>query len=116
MQISSTDFLESGVVIGIRTRNSIQRIISQNKPAVCYAYKKRLRDNPNLNGTITVKFSIDEFGKVISAQTVESTMSDLELEETIVGRVRKYKFEKIDIPNDTTTVTYPFVFYRNKNF
>ncbi|MCL2690216.1 MAG: TonB family protein, partial [Chitinispirillia bacterium] len=69
-----------------------------------------LREKPGLNGKITVKFAIDEFGKVIFAQVVETTMNDPELEQIVVARVRSWNFDKIDKPGDVTEVVYPFVF------
>ncbi|MCL2218500.1 MAG: TonB family protein [Chitinispirillia bacterium] len=95
---------------GGRSRASIQRVVMQNMAALRHAYSRRLRDKPGLSGTITVKFSIDEFGRVIYAEMVSSTMSDSELETTVVARVRSWVFEKIDKPGDVTEVTYPFAF------
>jgi len=97
-------------VIGARSKASIQRVVMQNMAPLRYAYSKRLREKPDLSGKITVKFSIDEFGRVLTAQMVESTMSDPDLESTVVARLRSWNFEKIDKPGDITEVTYPFVF------
>jgi TonB family protein len=99
-----------GALTGGRSRASIQRVVMQNMAALRHAYNRRLRENPNLNGRITVRFAIDEFGNVTFAQMVESTLSDPELERTVVERVRTWKFEQIDKPGDITEVTYPFVF------
>jgi len=110
LNVSSPDFLKSGVITGGRSRASIKRIIMQNMPAIRYAYHKRLREKPDLCGKITVKLAIDEFGKVIFAQAVESTIGDSELESTVVARFRSWNFEKIDKPGDITEVTYPFIF------
>jgi TonB family protein len=110
LKVSSPDFLKGGALTGGRSRASIQRVVMQNMAALRYAYNKRLREKPGLTGKITVKFAIDEFGKVIFAQIVESTMSDSELETTVVSRVKSWNFEKIDKPGDVTEVTYPFVF------
>jgi TonB family protein len=110
LNVSSPDFLKGGALTGGRSRASIQRVVMQNMAALRYAYNKRLREKPGLTGKITVKFAIDEFGKVIFAQVVESTMADSELESTVVSRVKSWNFEKIDKPGDVTEVTYPFVF------
>jgi len=110
LKVSSPDFLKGGALTGGRSRASIQRVVMQNMAALRYAYNKRMREKPGLAGKITVKFAIDEFGKVIFAQIVESTMSDAELESTVVSRVKSWNFEKIDKPGDVTEVTYPFVF------
>jgi TonB family protein len=98
------------IVDGARSPASINRVVMQNMAALRYVYNKRLREKPGLAGKITVKFAIDEFGKVISAQIVESTISDSELESTVVSRVKSWNFEKIDMPGDVTEVTYPFAF------
>jgi TonB family protein len=82
----------------------------QNIAALRYAYNKRLREKPGLKGKITVKFAIDEFGKVIFASVVESTMGDSELETIVVDKIKRWVFEKIDKPGDVTEVVYPFVF------
>jgi TonB family protein len=82
----------------------------QNLAALRYAYNKRLREKPGLSGKITCKFAIDEFGKVIFCQVVESTMGDSELESLIAAKIKLWVFEKIDKPGDVTEVVYPFVF------
>jgi len=109
-KVSSPDFLKSVQVTGARSRESIQRVVMQNMAALRHAYNRRLREKPRLQGTITVKFSIDQSGKVISAQVTGSTMNDPELEHIAAERVRSWNFERIDNPGDVTEVTYPFVF------
>jgi len=110
LKVSSPDFLKGGALTGGRSRASIQRVVMQNIAALRYAYNRRVRDKPGLAGTVTVKFAIDEFGKVIFAQVVGSTINDSELETTVVTRVKSWVFEKIDKPGDVTEVTYPFAF------
>ncbi|MDR2578834.1 MAG: TonB family protein [Chitinispirillales bacterium] len=95
---------------GGRSPASIQRVATQNAPALRHAYNRRLQERPELSGRIDVKFSIDESGKVISAQAAESTMNDPELENFVIERVKGWNFEPIDKPGDVTEVTYPFVF------
>jgi len=110
LRVSSPDFLKDGQLTGARSRASIQRTVMQNMAAIRHAYNRRLRERPDLSGTVAVKFAVDEFGKVIFAQVVETTMNDSELEQIIVARVRSWDFGKIDIPGDVTEVIYPFVF------
>jgi len=113
VKVSSPDFLKDGSVKGSRSRESIQNVISQNTAALRYAYNKRVREKPDLSGKITIKFTINEFGKVISTQIVESTMSDSELETTVVSRLKSWDFEKIGKSGDMTEVIYPFDFSRS---
>jgi TonB family protein len=97
-------------VKGARSPGNIQRTVMMNMAALRYAYNKRLREKPGLAGEIEVKFTINEFGKVLSAQIVKSTMRDSEFESVLVGRVKIMDFEKINVAGDVTTVTYPWVF------
>jgi hypothetical protein len=110
LKISAPEFLKGGSLTGGRSKASIMRVVMQNLAALRYAYNKRLRDKPGLSGKITIKFAIDEFGKVIFTQVVESTMSDQELEVVVKEKIARWVFEKIDKPGDVTEVVYPFVF------
>ena len=110
LNISSPNNLKGGALTGGRSRASINRVVTENMASLRYAYNRRLREKPGLNGKIMVKFTIEEFGKVLSAQVVESTMDDPELERTVVDKVKSWDFDKIDKPGDVTEVVYPFVF------
>lgn len=110
LKIAAPKFTKGGALTGGRSRASIMRVVMQNLAALRYAYNKRLREKPGLKGRITVKFAIDEFGKVIFCSVVSSTMNDPPLEKTVVSKIRRWVFEKIDKPGDVTEVVYPFVF------
>jgi TonB family protein len=110
LKISAPDFLKGASLTGGRSKASIMRVVMQNLAALRYAYNKRLREKPGLKGKITVKFAIDEFGKVIFCQVLESTMADQELEVSVTDKIKRWMFEKIDKPGDVTEVVYPFVF------
>jgi len=106
--IASFDFVKDGTLTGARSRASIQRVVMQNSSSLRYAYNRRLREMPDLAGTIKVKFSIDESGIMIAAEVIGSTVNDSTLESTFVDRLMSWEFEKIDMPGDVTVVTYPF--------
>jgi hypothetical protein len=110
LTVSEPKFVKGGALTGGRSRASIMRVVMQNLAALRYAYNKRLREKPGLKGKITCKFAIDEFGKVIFCDVLESTMSDPTLETEVVDKIKRWVFEKIDKPGDVTEVVYPFVF------
>ncbi len=110
LKIASPQFTKGGSLTGSRSKASVMRVIMQNLAAIRYAYNRRLREKPGLKGRITVKFAIDEFGRVIFCQVVSSTMGDPELEKKVVEKIKRWVFEKIDKPGDVTEVVYPFVF------
>ena len=110
LTVSEPKFVKGGALTGGRSRASIMRVVMQNLAALRYAYNKRLREKPGLKGKITCKFAIDEFGKVIFCQVLESSMSDPQLEAEVVDKIKRWVFEKIDKPGDITEVEYPFAF------
>jgi TonB family protein len=110
LNVAAPTFTKGGALTGGRSRESIMRVVMQNLAALRYAYNKRLREKPGLKGKITVKFAIDEFGKVIFCNVIESTMDDPDLEATVADKIKRWVFEKIDKPGDVTEVVYPFVF------
>ena len=100
----------TGITTGGRSRSSIARVVQQNMAALRYAYNRRLREKPGLNGNIRVRFAIDEFGKVIFCDVIGSTMDDATFKKLIAAKIKLWVFEKIDKPGDVTEVIYPFVF------
>jgi outer membrane biosynthesis protein TonB len=98
---------------GSRSRESIMATVNNNLPDLKTLYNYRIRNNSNLEGTVKVKFAIDEFGKVIYCKTIESTVNDSVFEKEIESEVNGWSFDKIDKPADVTEVIYPFVFKRD---
>jgi len=99
-----------GVLTGARDQKSIMKTVMPNLAALRYTYNSRLREQPGIKGRITVKFAIDEFGTILSCVLVNSSVNDSKLEQTVLNRIKKWKFEKIDSPGDVTEVVYPLMF------
>jgi hypothetical protein len=95
---------------GGRNRAEIMRVVLQNIQSLRYAYNKRLMEKPALRGKMICKFAIDESGKVLACELIESTLSDNVLENTVNNLILHWRFEKIDKPGDITEIVYPFVF------
>jgi len=99
--------------IGFNTRNrgDVQQIIWKNEFSLHQAYKTRLKDeNRERPDIIYVKFSINEYGKVIFAQICHSTMNDFDFEKYLIKSVKCWKFGKSLVPSQIYELTYPFVF------
>jgi len=92
-----------------RKQSHIGRTIAQNDDAIRNAYNNRLR-KIGREGKITIKFVINERGKVVSIQMMESTMNDSDLESAVIVNVRNIDFKKIDELSDMTESTYTFTF------
>jgi len=96
--------------VEIRQLTDILIIVNMNSGNIVRAYSRRWAEKPNLEGRITVKFSIDEKGDVVSCKVIESTMDDPPLEEQVIKNVTSWKFGEIYNPGDVTEVVYPFNF------
>jgi hypothetical protein len=94
-------------LVGGLRRSNVRQVISHNLRDV---YKKRLRDKPDLAGTIAVKFAADGFGKVIFVRVVKSTLNDTTLDSTVVNRIKACVFEGSGTEYDVTEVIYLCVF------
>jgi TonB family protein len=94
----------------VRSRQSIMATVMQDLKYMRYAYNRRLRDMPGLKGKITIRFAVDEFGKVIFSGMQESTMGDKVLETEVVQIVKTWEFCPIRNHGDVCEVVYPFVF------
>ena len=110
LEITPADFIKGAALTGGRSKSSIMRVVLQNLAALRYEFNKRLRDKPGLKGKVKVKFAIDEFGKVIFCEVLESTMGDPDFDESVKQKIKRWVFDKIDKPGDVTEVVYPFVF------
>jgi hypothetical protein len=107
IKVSLPDF---PTVTGGRDSAKVKSVIAQNIGALRYEYNKRSRENPGLQGKVTVKFSIDEFGKTVSADIAESAIKDAVFERTVVNWAKKLLFDKINKPGNMTEVICPLVF------
>ena len=85
-----------------------------------YKNGKRNRDNivhfvqilmdKSFKGKITVEFNVLSDGSVISCKEIESNIKDTIFIKSILSKILKWKFPKLQIQNDTTKVVYPFLF------
>lgn len=110
LRVRPPTLVTAGAISQGRSRAEIMRVVNQYLVALRHAYNQRLREKPGLRGKITVKFAIDEFGKVLFAALIESTIGDRALEQRVIAKIKHWRFERIDRPGDVTEVIYPFVF------
>jgi Ca-activated chloride channel family protein len=112
IKVSGPEYIKGGPPSGGISKFSITSVVTQNMAALRYVYNKRLREKPDLTGKITLKFAIDEFGKVIYCQVVKSTIKDPELEIAITSKIKFWIFEISKKQCDVTEVVYHFTFTR----
>jgi TonB family protein len=99
--------VELGGDAGSRSPESILRVIRQSMGGFRYVYEKYLRDNPNLGGKISLRFTIAPSGDIVDISLVASNTGDEKLDGNLMDQAKRMKFE--DIPKGNVTVTYAFL-------
>lgn len=91
-----------------RDDHAINKIVSSNKVSIRMSYEKYLKRIPDLEGKITIRFTISAAGKVTDIQILENTTNNKELEQDIIRKIKMWRFDSIT--EGKVTVTYPFIF------
>jgi TonB family protein len=86
----------------------IARVVRSHLGAIRLCFERALNRDPNLRGTVKVKFVIGPDGKVRSADDAGSQMASTEVVECVRDAFRKLTFPPPD--GGTVTVVYPIVF------
>jgi hypothetical protein len=92
---------------GVRTPESILRVLRQHVGGFLYAYQKYLRNDPDLGGKITLKFTISRAGDIVAISVLSSNTGNASLDDEIKDKARRMKFDQIE--KGMVTATYGFV-------
>lgn len=84
----------------------IQRIVRQNFGRFRLCYQRGLERRPDLSGRVTVKFSIDRSGKVVSSSDGGSTLPDKQVVTCMVQSFNALSFPE-PLDGKTVSVTFP---------
>jgi protein TonB len=91
-----------------RSDEEIRQIMDRNKDAIFAIYNRALRQNPALQGKVTVKLTIAPSGQITAAEIVSSELADAALESRLLARIRLIAFEARGVIE--TVVNYSFDF------
>lgn len=107
--VRDSDLAGTGPVLPARFSEEIQRVFDENRAALNTLYKRALRSNPSLRGTVVLRLTILPSGAVAECEIVSSELGDAELERRLVARVRQFDFGAREVA--VTTTTYPIDFF-----
>ena len=99
-----------GEVNGPRSVENIEENIQMLVPRFEYFYKKRLRINPDLKGTMEFVIDIDANGDVFYSSIGKSTTNDPDFDDEILHAISLHKFGKWTGGKGKTEVIYPYSF------
>lgn len=99
-------------IFGSLDKEIIRRVVRENMAQVRYCYERELTRTPGLFGKVTMKWTISDQGKVITASVLETQMKNAAVEQCLARRIQGWRFPKPK-GGGTVVVTYPFVFKKS---
>lgn len=93
-----------------RSKESVIEVVMNRIQGLKTVYNRRLYAMPGIKGKLTVKFAIDQYGKVVFAGVVASTVNDTLLENAVAAQIARWNFKPVLSDGDITEVVYPFIF------
>lgn len=85
----------------------VRRIVRAHINEVRYCYNQGLTRDPDLEGEITVEFTVGLDGNVEEAEAAETTLDDDAVEACVTKAVKRWKFPRPE-GDEPVGVTYPF--------
>ena len=99
---------EEAQIIGDRDVELIRKTLDANKSAVYALYRRALRQNPDLEGKVTVKLTIEPDGSLSLVELMSSELDDSDLEQKLMTRIRMINFGAANVKQ--TQLEYAFNF------
>lgn len=93
---------------GSRSAADIMKVVRQRTPGLRHIYNKYLKKQPGFSGKVTLRFTIDPGGDIISISVASSSTGFAEFDKAVKNTVKHWTFSKVKSGN--TTVTIPFTF------
>jgi TonB family protein len=93
-----------------RSADEIGRLVDKHADAIENCYKKQVALNPNLEGSISLQFTIDPDGKVTNVRILDSTLRNKNVENCITSRIQSWRFQPINAKEGSVTVRQKFIF------
>ncbi len=89
-------------------RDAISRMIASYENDIRGAYHRELKNNPRIEGEITVSFTVKPDGEVADVTVEKSTLNWRPLEEELLNKVRAWKFTPFEGEPVPASVPYKF--------
>ncbi|MCU0661409.1 MAG: AgmX/PglI C-terminal domain-containing protein [Myxococcota bacterium] len=92
---------------GVLNPQEVAKVVARRIGAIKGCYERALRRNPNLEGKITVRFTVAGSGKVTSANATQNELGG-EVGDCIISAFKAFRFPPPE--GGSATFEYPFMF------
>jgi TonB family protein len=93
---------------GILDAAEVNKVVKSRLTAIKMCYEKALKQNPTLEGKISVRFTIGTSGRVTSASVESDTMGNADVSSCVLSKVKSFAFAKPE--GGAVEYVFPFVF------
>ncbi|MBR58494.1 MAG: hypothetical protein CMH54_10795 [Myxococcales bacterium] len=94
--------------LGFCKKSDIEKVRKKRAGAFRFCYERELQARPELQGKLSVRFTIAETGKVDGAKITKNTLPDKRVGKCVVKNIRKLRFKKPE--GGICVVNWPFTF------
>lgn len=94
---------------GERTMESIRYTLEKNKGGIFTLYHRALNKSPGLNGKYTFELVIEPNGSISSLKLLSSELTDKQLNNDILERIKHIRFKDEDVIVARVKYTYNFI-------
>lgn len=106
--LAAKQLVTEDTVLGNRDIESIRKVLDANKGAIYAIYRRALRQDPSLQGKVTVNLAIEPGGSVSAITLVSSELDFPELEKKLLARIGLVNFGSDRVTK--TVLDYSFNF------
>ncbi|WP_343858145.1 AgmX/PglI C-terminal domain-containing protein [Aliiglaciecola litoralis] len=107
--LAAKELVTEDTVVGSRDEESIRKGFGANKGALYTIYRRALRDDPSLQGKITVNLEIAPNGSVTTITLVSSELDYPQLEEKLLARIKLINFGSANVTPTITNYSLDFL-------
>jgi protein TonB len=96
-------------LIGSRDLDQIRQVLDANKGAVYTLYRRALRQDPSIEGKLTVRLVIEPDGSLSSVTLVDSELDAEELVQKLISRISLINFGSASVTRTELEYAYNFL-------
>lgn len=95
-------------------KHDSKKRIEKNQAEFRACYNEALKTNPDLHGSLTLKWDINETGKVVKAEAVNSTFNLPQMETCMIEHLKKIRFAPAPAAQ-IVHASHPFLYMPRKS-